>query len=188
MSNRMFIAIDIEKPPHRKRLKEIQQECLQFGDMNPTKPENFHITLNFIGNVNDEKTREIKRQLKTAIKEYEGSPFQVSVGGLGSFPKKSYIKVLWAGLVKNHKKIHRLHDTITDQLDDMHIDEHSFTPHITLSRLNHITREDKQQLHDVMNKYQNTVLFEMTIDKILLKNSSITDDGPVHKIVEKYDL
>ncbi len=66
---RLFIAVDIDRPELVERLKEIEDELLSLRvPMKLVEPENFHITIRFIGEVADYVAGEIRGRVLPSLR------------------------------------------------------------------------------------------------------------------------
>ncbi len=87
MSIRCFVAIELDAPI-RKKLDRVQtllqRELGQETGIKWVKPEQTHLTLKFLGDVDDLAVPDICRAVDLAVEGVE--PFEVVFGGLGSFP------------------------------------------------------------------------------------------------------
>ena len=99
---RTFIAIPLPEEV-REELKRIQQEILisQKRDLSSQKQnlkvsttKDFHLTLKFLGDVDEKEIEKIKEAL-SVIKFNE---FELSLDKIGFFPSEDYIRVVWIGL------------------------------------------------------------------------------------------
>jgi 2'-5' RNA ligase len=97
-------------------------------------PERVHITLRFIGEVDDERARAITRVLERGVPLL---PFNVDVGGLSAFPEQGQPRVLWVGLTAGLESVRRLEDLVSARLEqaDVAREARPFHPHITLARV-----------------------------------------------------
>ncbi|MDR2728376.1 MAG: RNA 2',3'-cyclic phosphodiesterase [Chitinispirillales bacterium] len=96
-------------------------------------PENqLHLTLRFIGDVNEDTAQTIDNSLRTV----KFAPFTMQLQSVGFFPPRKEPRILWCGIVKNENLIrlqkHVEHAVITAGLP--HADR-KFSPHITVARL-----------------------------------------------------
>jgi 2'-5' RNA ligase len=173
MSERLFIAVDIDSEGVKNRLESVQEELQPYGRNSLTSPEQFHITMNFIGEVSEEEREEIHRRLAKITQ----SKREISLGGLGAFPDKDYIKVIWAGVHRGREQTHQLSETIREQLDERHRDDHDVHPHVTLMRLKDINREEKQQLQETLEDHADTEFGHISIDSFLLKKAHANPPG-----------
>lgn len=188
MSKRCFLSIDVENPAQRAKLRDIQQKIVRHGDHNPVDPSQFHITLKFFGDIPEDETKKIRSSIRESLRDYSDGSFSIEVNGLGVFPKKSYITVVWAGISKGEEAANRLHKKIMGSLHTKHIDDHDFHPHITVSRVNNLSREEKNNLHETLNRYENEQFFSLEVHDIKLKESVLGDNGPTYRTLKTYTL
>ncbi|PRY82840.1 RNA 2',3'-cyclic phosphodiesterase [Alkalibacterium olivapovliticus] len=129
---RVFIAIELSNDL-KKRVLDVQEKTKQIVDKgNYTSVDNFHLTLHFIGEVNEEKTEEIKRTLDQVSERT--SPFQLRLNSIGHFQKKNK-HIIWIGLKGDLTHLHALNQSIRRALaKDSTPDDLKYTPHITLGR------------------------------------------------------
>ncbi len=94
--------------------------------------ENFHITVRFIGQVDEAQAAEID----DVLAHLKMNAFDVQVEGLGAFGKKRDPRAVWAGIAPNdalmalNAKIERLFQEM-----GLEPDKRKYTPHVTLGRL-----------------------------------------------------
>ena len=96
-------------------------------------PENMHLTLRFIGEVENGQAEDID----AALVRLRAPRFDITLDGVGLFGKPSAARVLWAG-VRKCEKLTRLQAKIENalQMSGLPPEERKFSPHITLARLN----------------------------------------------------
>src|SRR4030042_1392569 len=88
---RLFVAVPVPGAL-KERLTGLCGELRQDG-LAPVKPENMHLTLNFLGEVEEGKLSEITQKLEAV----RFASFACSLKGLGVFPDEHYVRVVWAG-------------------------------------------------------------------------------------------
>ena len=102
------------------------------------EPEDYHITLSFIGDVDEEDAQKIVMALETI----QASEFTLKVSGFDSFGSKKP-RALFASIEANEALINlqRSHDT-TLRNAGLAIDARKYVPHITVARTSQAKRED----------------------------------------------
>lgn len=104
--------------------------------VNWVPPENLHVTLLFLGDVDDRELARLCRAVATAV---EGEPpFPLRVSGVGAFPTARRPKILWCGITDGAAELVRLHDRIEPPLLDLGAyrrEERAYTPHLTIGRV-----------------------------------------------------
>jgi RNA 2',3'-cyclic 3'-phosphodiesterase len=137
---RTFIGIDVG-PDIRSRVAELQQSLAASStselDVKWVEKENLHVTLLFLGELDDHELVAVCRALtKVTSREL---PIPLTVSGVGAFPNPRRPKVLWAGITEGADELTKLHAAIAAPLLDLvayRREERAFTPHLTLGRIN----------------------------------------------------
>jgi 2'-5' RNA ligase len=94
-------------------------------------PEDLHITLRFLGEVEEGKAEEVRAALASIRKQ----PFPVEIEGLGAFHKKQG-SVLWAGIASTRKLTALAADiNLAVERLGFEMPRIPYVPHITLARL-----------------------------------------------------
>ncbi|MBT8212355.1 MAG: RNA 2',3'-cyclic phosphodiesterase [Acidimicrobiia bacterium] len=100
----------------------------------PVPPENWHITLRFIG-----KTESVPYEKMLGLLDQAdlGSPFRLRLGSLGAFPGPKRASVLWVGTETGSAELSDLAAFIEEIVDDAGFmpEERPFHPHLTLARI-----------------------------------------------------
>lgn len=147
-----------------------------------TDRDNFHITLTFIGNV-DEATAE---QADEALSGIRMEPFNVELKGTGSFAQGEFPKVLWIGVEKS-EPLFRLKEKVDRALEKSKLpfENRKYTPHVTLARLRHVDEAKVGQFMAAHNLFSGDA-FE--VNNFILYHSHNTKNGPVYEELRSYPL
>lgn len=95
------------------------------------KVTTFHLTLKFLGEVEDNKLDLIKEKLA----KVNFQQFSLTLDKIGVFPNENHIKVIWAGITPK-EQITLLQKNIEDSLKEFNFKkDYNFHPHITLTRV-----------------------------------------------------
>ena len=176
---RTFIALDLPREAINE-IKGIQKilknKTLFTGKF--TEPENLHLTLKFLGEVDEDKIKEIKKRLK----EIKIEGFYIEVGDVGVFTK-SFIKIIWIKL--NGKGIFQLQKEIDERLEDLSEKEKRFMGHITIARVKHVS--DKKSFLEYLKSVKPKKI-KFYCNKFYLKKSELKSEGPVYTDLEEYTL
>ena len=175
---RVFVAADI----HRKdEIQKIQKDLITYLNLENkylklVRPENFHFTLVFFGEVDVSMLDKIV----TKISEIEFQSFEINYGMIGAFPNNNRAKVVWIGLdEKTTDTFNQLSHLVMSKLTDLElglvmVTEKEIIPHITLFRTK-VT---------LSLKFQGIESFSSISDKmdtISVKKSIITPQGPIYE-------
>lgn len=141
------------------------------------KPEKLHVTLKFLGNVDDSKVAEILDLIATITAECDS--FQVSLTEFGAFPNLKNPKVFYIGLAQN-KVFSKFQMALERDLSKLGYEkeDHKFTPHITLGRV-----KKRVRIGMLPTRQKN-----FQINQIALIESKLRFEGSAYSIVKIYDL
>jgi 2'-5' RNA ligase len=174
---RSFVAIEISNNDIINSIKKFQTEINI--NAKPVESENFHFTLQFLGEVSEE----ISQKIIQALRKIEFSSFSVNLKGVGAFPKPKFPKVVWVGtdndggnmLIQLSKKVEKALEPLGFFSDK------PFRPHITVFRI-------KKKIGDITNELnsQKTIDFGMQeVTNLKLKKSELTPNGPIYSDLEE---
>jgi 2'-5' RNA ligase len=150
-------------------------------------PDDAHVTLKFLGEVDPDRLDAIRGALTAAIADADVSPFQMVVGDFGVFPSLDYISVVWAGVREGGPELARLHEAVERETTALGFDpaDHEFTPHVTLGRMD--DARGKAAVQRVVRGTDPTV-GRMDVTEVRLTESTLTDDGPAYRTVSRFPL
>jgi 2'-5' RNA ligase len=124
---RLFVALALPDPVKRS----LEPLARGLGDVRWLNPEQQHLTLRFIGELDNGRLEEVAEVLALV----EGSPFELALEGLGHFPPRGEPQVLWVGVTRSaelaglKRRIDRLLATT-----GLPPEGRKFTPHVTIAR------------------------------------------------------
>src|SRR5439155_9603340 len=99
------------------------------------EPENLHVTLLFLGEVDAREVLEVCKTVQRTAAVI--APFAIDVRGVGCFPNLRRPRTLWVGVGDGSAKMVGLHDALEGpllQLGCYRREDRGFTPHVTLGR------------------------------------------------------
>ena len=191
---RAFFAIELPKAVKDVVSEDIKK--LQSMDINCklVSKENLHITLLFLGDIDEEDLKDRINLLEGELGKIES--FFLSIEDLGFFyNRRGLVRVIWMDIVKNAKRVEdisrMLYRYFEDVLEENNlIKEHpSFKPHLTLGRIKNINRYQNNELKEWgkdFNKRKNESKFK--VENISVIKSELTPQGPVYTIVKNIKL
>ena len=179
---RTFIAVEIPEEV-KKRIAEIGKDI---KDLRRVESKNMHVTVSFLGEI--ESVECVGEVLKEVAKDFK--PFNISATGLGVFPNKNYIKVVWIGLEKGKVEIvemsRRLKKILWERCGISAEEED--IPHITLARVKFLEENEKKNILRLLEENKDKIFGEWSVEKIFLKKSTLTPKGPVYETIEGVNL
>ena len=169
---RVFVSIEISNNEVINSIKKFQK-IIEI-DAKPTESKNLHFTLQFLGEVSEQIIDKIIQSLNTI----EFSKFDISLKGIGAFPKLKSPKIIWVGTdKKSGKMMTELSKKVEKALEPLGFSsEKPFKPHITVFRI-------KKKIGDITKEMENHKNVNFGIQEIIsikLKKSELTLNGPVY--------
>jgi len=172
---RTFIAVDF--PASFVESIEDVESNFDLSGIKLVKPELVHITMKFLGEVDESKVSEIC----TALSQVSCQPFEAELGGVGVFPKPDRIRVIWLGAKGNFDALQREVDEILSGLG--FASSNDFTAHATIARAKRIDRKKREQLKEKVSSLADITLGSFTVDSLKVKKSTLTAEGPIYETV-----
>ena len=183
---RAFIAISIPAPVQnvveniQGRFKEIR------APIRWVRPSNLHMTLKFLGNVNEEQIEGVKKCLTEAGQGVNS--FTLKTSEIGGFPNLNYPKVLWLGFSDTDGQLHKLAENIEFQLQKIGFEpeRRKFTPHLTIGRLK--SPKGKKNLIRLLHEKKNVSCNDICVTCFKLIKSDLKPSGPEYSVLHTFNL
>ncbi len=176
---RLFVAVDIDEEL-RQKFVPLLKLLSSFKGIKAVEPENLHITIKFLGEVNESNAERIKRELE----KIEFSPFEIEFSGIGFFPNPNYMRVVWVGA--KSEGIYRLADEVEKRMKNIGFKkDKDFKAHLTVGRIKRIDQAGKTRLLGELEEY-NRDFGSMIVKNFKLKKSTLTPQGPIYQDVAVY--
>ncbi len=130
---RTFIAIDLPDSLKAEIANFINHIKPSLNSkINYVSKENLHLTLKFLGEIDENDLSYIEEGLK----KIEHNKFSINLNGLGCFPSSVNPRVLWIGIKDEGKNILSLYEKVNSVLPVRFIeDDKPFSPHLTIARI-----------------------------------------------------
>ncbi len=175
---RLFIALDLPD--------DVKQRLAGLGGGVPgarwIPPENLHLTLRFIGEVEEDRLDD----LDGALGRLMVAPFALTLAGVDRFETAGKVRALWVGVARS-EPLTLLQSKVDSALVRAGLprDERRFTPHVTLARLKDAPSQR------VGRFIQQRSLFRcgpVPIDRFHLFESQTKRNGAIYHRLKAYGL
>lgn len=181
---RAFIAIEIGEDT-REALRALTQRLRQgAGRVSWVKPENLHLTLRFLGDVEEDALDEMADTLEEAYSRI--GPFHAGVRETGVFPNSRRPSVVWAGVAAAAGKLEEAHAIAEAGARAIGIapEKRPFRPHITLGRI----RNPKAAagLTARLEAEREFDAGEFAVRSVSLFSSALTPQGALHRRLREF--
>lgn len=183
---RAFIAIELSNET-KSRLAEIHEQlraCRSRASW--LKPENYHLTLCFLGDINAAQQKIIADLMQPACAAV--GAFSLSLRGLGAFPSSRKPQVVWVGTHVEGEALQILHAAATEAAlaADLQPDMKPFRPHVTLGRI----REQRGvgPIRRLLHEQSAFDAGQTAVDRVSLFASQLASEGAVHTKLLEFPL
>ncbi|MDP6708847.1 MAG: RNA 2',3'-cyclic phosphodiesterase [Alphaproteobacteria bacterium] len=175
---RLFVAIPL---PEAVR-SQLMSLCAGVRGARWSPQENMHLTLRFIGEVEEPELADIAG----ALSMVGGSAFPLVLKGVGQFGDRRRARVLWAGVAASEALL-RLQRRTESQLQRAGIapEGRRYSPHVTLARLNNVGLDRVAPFLVEHGRFE-TLPFE--VDRFVLYSSHLGQAGAIHTPEAEYPL
>ena len=169
---RTFVAIEITNNEIINSVKKFQDSIKI--DAKPVESNNFHFTLQFLGEI----TEEVSKKIIKALNLIEFTSFSVNLKGVGVFPRPESPRIIWIGTDENGgNMLIELSKKVEKVLKPLGFSSNKpFKPHITIFRI-------KKKIGNITNELKNRKMVDFGIQEIInikLKKSKLTSKGPIY--------
>jgi len=183
---RSFIALELND---QETIEKIQSFGKRLISNQPSiklvEPQNLHMTVKFLGNIEESLAPKIYKILKEEINEkiFQDNIYEFKLKGIGQFRKFS---VIWIKLIGNIQFLQNIKDNIESLLNQkLKIEKDKrtqFTPHLTMGRLkpNKINYKNFENFKKLLNENKNLEFGPFNIRDVKLKKSVLTPKGPIY--------
>ncbi len=184
---RLFVACDLPAEV-RGRLRSLGESLrTEAPRLRWVRPEGIHLTLRFVGEVDEEIRSRLSETLRRAVPG-AAPPFEVAVEGAGYFPDRGRPRVLWVGLREPSGALAGLHARVEEAVRGAGVapENRPFRPHLTLARFGD-ERADPRLLAAVgLLSTARHGLF--TVEAVHLFQSVLRPSGAAYRLLEEFRL
>jgi 2'-5' RNA ligase len=152
------------------------------------RPEQIHLTLNFLGDVERTRIGEFQGAVEAACRR--GEPLVVRARGLGCFPTPARPRIIWAGLDGAVDALAGLKGMLDENLDRLGYvpDERAFHPHLTIGRVKRLNGGDRLHLAATLPQWREADFGPWIVDRVDLMQSTLSAAGAEYSRVQSFPL
>lgn len=184
---RTFIGIPVDRTI-RDRLVALQKTLAEAEpDVKWVEPENLHLTLLFLGEVEDREINSVCRAASEACANQP--PFTMSVTRAGCFGNPRRPRTLWVGIEAGSQEVRSLHDAIEKPLLTLGCyrrEERAFTPHLTIGRVR--SERPNDALASLLAQNASWEGGQTIVREIHVMSSELGRDGPAYTVLSRARL
>jgi 2'-5' RNA ligase len=184
---RTFLGIALDPEVHAQLIALQQNLARARSDVKWVEPENLHLTLLFLGEVDDRTIVDICRAAQNAVASLPA--FTMTVQGANCFGNPRRPRTIWIGVGSGAQEVVAVHDALESALLKLGCyrrEERQFTPHITLGRCR--SEEPSDKLGPALAKHKTWSAGESRVTEVQIMSSELTQNGPVYTILGRAKL
>lgn len=185
---RLFIAVPIREETRNQIVRGIFSDgSVRRMPLRLTAVQNLHLTLQFLGNV-DEKRIPVLKQILNRIHTPE-TPEALVFTGIGAFPDPSAPRIIWLGIQQNDY-LRKAQSLITQDLirNGFEADRKKFKPHLTLARVREGADLSAGDYAFLESLRSGTEIGDSPMDRLTLFESRLQPGGPVYTPIYEKSL
>lgn len=187
---RAFIAVELgdEAASVVRALQRQMADAVPRGAVRWAKPDQLHLTLQFLGNVAADRVEALKGSLAAAL---AGTPaFTLRLDRVGAFPSLRAPRVIWVGLTGDVPALAALQSRVADASRDVgdHTETRDFHPHLTLGRVNRRDPWEARVLETVIASQPPPPPAAWRVDEVRLFRSALQPSGAVYSVLGRFAL
>jgi RNA 2',3'-cyclic 3'-phosphodiesterase len=179
---RLFVALDLSDSVRAALAKFCEKLRAEFPAARWVRGEGIHVTLKFIGEVDDDRVEKIEKSL--SIVDSAG-PVEMSFRGTGFFPDERRPRVFWIGIDAT-PNLAEIAAQVETQLEPLGIARESreFKPHLTLARIEESRGIEK--LRDAIRRYGPVQFGTVRTNEMYLYRSELGRGGARYTRVKTF--
>jgi 2'-5' RNA ligase len=183
---RTFVAVELT-PEIRGRANQLIAKLRRVvADVRWVEPENLHLTLKFLGDVDVLEIPRVCEAVNAAVDDF--SPFELEIIGAGAFPDLVRPRTLWLGVGEGAEGMAELHDRLQSALAPLGFREEGrrFRPHVTLGRVRD-SYEDSR-FAQVFAEHADHHAGNMLVGDVTVFSSELSRQGSRYEVLTHADF
>ncbi len=177
---RTFVAIELDGSIKKASADAIRVLSSTAESVRWVDPEGMHLTLKFLGDVDDRELHQVCQITKRVAEEVD--PFSLSCCGLGAFPSSDKPTTIWMGLSDESETLvpmqKRLESLLFDELR-IPIENRPYRAHITLGR-NKSRGKYNPPLTELLQSSATEDFGSLQVNELVAFSSELTRQGPIY--------
>ncbi len=180
---RAFIAVDIPLVVRKKMIQVL--EDIDCDAVRPVREDQIHITLLFLGMMNDTQLKGMTK----ALSQLGTAGFGLLFNGIGSFSEEKP-RVIFANIIEGEAELSQIYSTLKAKASALGIktDDRGFAAHATIARVKEAGTDDILYLKGFVASHSEDEFGGFHCNEVKLKSSVLKSDGPEYSDIFVKDL
>ncbi|MEA2024905.1 MAG: RNA 2',3'-cyclic phosphodiesterase [Actinomycetota bacterium] len=177
MSERLFLAVALTDEIRHGLAAFLGERTIRLPGR-PTPPDNWHLTLRFLGST---EALQRDRVLEFLDEHLAVEPFTLGFVGLGAFPKPSKTTVLWLGVGRGAEEVTAMAAVGEEAAISagFESEDRPFHPHLTLSRIR--PPVNAEEIIEQVGAFP----LKMEVDRLTIYRSHLGREGARYETVDE---
>jgi RNA 2',3'-cyclic 3'-phosphodiesterase len=182
---RAFLGISIPEELSHALIDVVQPLRERYPNLRWVPRENIHVTLAFLGIAPLDELRALASQLRRTVSV---TPFEMHLEGMGTFPKRGRVRVVWSGLNGEVQALRNLHTYCAESLRHAGFPLDNacpYHPHVTLAR---VSRASPANLRRAISTFAPWRSDAFKVSSVSLFESTLCAEGSKYTAIETIQL
>ena len=183
---RAFIAVEIDLPNKKTISETISNLKKSKADVKWANETQMHLTLKFLGNIEEKMTQEISNILNSIAKNF--NVFNIKLRKIGAFPNTKKPRVIWLGIDEGRQELKSLAAKIESSLENIGFqkEKREYKAHLTLGRVK--SSKNLSQLTALIEQIDFQSQDQIKINKLILFQSTLSPKGATYTPLSTLNL
>ena len=187
---RLFVAIPMPETVRNEiiRFQHELQGLVPSDAIRWTKPEQFHLTLRFLGDVPAERVAALQEAIHAVCRDSPALCLRVQ--GIGFFRSAQSPRVIWIGVSDDEGRLVDLQKRIETTIQSFSPEKgtEKFAGHVTIGRVKILKRPEIGNLAAHAEAVKDRLFGEWTANKVELIRSELSPNGANHTVLAAFHL
>ncbi len=180
---RTFVAVEVDAAI-RSAAKALVDKFREAGaDVSWVAPENLHLTLKFLGEINENRIPAVCQAVREAAAGV--GPFALEIRGAGAFPNLSRPRTVWLGAAEGEDALATLAERIESGLEKLGFrrEGRRFRVHLTIGRVRR-GGPAIATLGALLQDHADAALGRTPVEQVVVFSSRLERTGAVHEALD----
>jgi len=186
---RLFVAVDLDEAVRRaaarlaRTIRDRLEQAESYG-VSWVAPDNLHLTLRFLGEVEDGVGAEVQAVMAAP---FALAPFDLELSGVGAFPPAGAARVVWFGVSAGADALGRLHAEVEARLQRFGFSREvrPFRVHLTVARFR---TPAPSRVRDLIGAAPPGAIGRCAIRHVTLYRSRLSPKGAIYAALARAPL
>ena len=176
-----FLSVHLSQRVTANIASAVEKMAARSNAYNWSKPENLHVTVNFVGEILDREVPEFCKAVKDFVREQTFEPFEISLCGVKAFPTNEQPRTIYMAVDEGTDALIHMNRELTKMIQDwgFNKDKNDFVPHVTLGRLRRGQRPD-EAIQESLHRLRNHDSGFCNVSSIVVNSSYMDTTGPTY--------